>query len=197
MNETVKLMIAMPCYQGMCHSLCTKQLLKLQLLLHTKNISMELFTLESESLVSRGRNICATVFLKSDCTHLMFIDSDIIFNPSDVLKLIEHNKEIITGLYPVKNINFEKLKEKIQNCNSLHELLRCTGKRVGTVSSFIEDTDLAIMQDAPTGFMLIKKSLLESIKETFDDLIYINDIPGYSKYCIDNKVYNFFQVGRL
>ena len=62
MNTLVKIMIAMPCYQGICHSLCTKQLLKLQMLLHSKDIAMEYFTLESESLVSRGRNVCATAF---------------------------------------------------------------------------------------------------------------------------------------
>lgn len=188
-------MIAMPCYRGECHSLCTKQLLKLQMLLHNKNIVMEYFTLESESLISRGRNVCATAFLKSDCTHLMFIDSDIVFNPIDVLKLIIHNKEIITGLYPVKNINFGALKQKIPGCNSIDEALRCSGKRVGNVKSLIEDSTLALMHEAPTGFMLIKKSLLLCLKNNCKNLEYTNDIAGYSKHSIDNKFYNFFQVG--
>lgn len=195
MSENIKLMVCMPCYHGECHSLCTKQLLKLQLLLYSKNIQMEFFTLESESLISRGRNVCATAFLKSDCTHLMFIDSDIIFKPDDVLKLILHKKEIITGLYPVKTINFQKLKEKIEKYDSLDLALRYTGKRVGNVKEFLEDSTLAIMQEAPTGFMLIKKSLLENLKNHCSNLIYNNDIPGYEKYSIESKFYNFFQVG--
>lgn len=195
MTEPIKLMVAMPCYQGVCHSLCMKQLLKLQLLLYSKNITMELFTLETESLISRGRNVCASVFLKSDCTHMLFIDADIIFNPVDVLKMLLHKKEIIVGLYPVKNVNFEKLKEKIESCNSFDEALRTSGKRVGNVKSIDEESKLAIMNDAPTGFMMIKKSLLENLKNHMSHLEYTNDIPGYTKHAIDNKFYNFFQVG--
>ena len=195
MENKTKIMIAMPCYQGMCHSLCTKQLLKLQRLLSSKNIAMELFTLESESLISRGRNVCATAFLKSDCTHLMFIDSDILFNPLDVLKLILHNKELITGLYPMKAINFQRLQEKISQCDSIEEALRCTGKRVGNLKLVLENSTLALMHDAPTGFMMIKRSLLENLKNHCSNLEYKNDIPGYAKYSINDKFYNFFQVG--
>ena len=179
MNENIRLMIAMPCYQGLCHSLCTKQLLKLQMLLHSKNITMEYFSLESESLISRGRNVCATAFLKSNCTHLMFIDSDIIFNPLDVLKLLLHKKEIITGLYPMKSINFSALKEKITESNSIDEVLRASGKRVGNIKSLINDTTLAVMHDAPTGFMLIKRPLLENRNNHCKNIEYTNDISGY------------------
>lgn len=195
MNTPVKIMIAMPCYQGICHSLCTKQLLKLQMLLHSKDIAMEFFTLESESLVSRGRNVCATAFLKSDCSHLMFIDSDIIFSPVDVVKLVIYNKELITGLYPMKCVNFQKLKEKISTCSSIDEALRCTGKRVGNLKSLVNGSSLALMNNAPTGFMMIKKSLLENLKNHCTRLEYNNDIAGYEKYSIDGKFYNFFQVG--
>ena len=59
----------------------------------------------------------------------------------------------------------------------------------------ITDSTLAIMTDAPTGFMMIKKSLLENIKRHCPHLEYTNDIPGYTKYAIENKFYNFFQVG--
>lgn len=195
MSEKLKLMVAMPCYQGMCHSLCMKQLLKLQMLLISKNINMELFTLESESLVSRGRNVCATAFLKSDCTHLLFIDSDILFNPLDVLKLLMHKKEVIVGLYPMKNINYEKLKETIHTHDSIEKALRSSGKRVGNIKSLVENTSLALMKDAPTGFMMIKRELLENIKNHCKHIEYENDIQGYAKYTIDNKFYNFFQVG--
>ena len=195
MDENIKLMVAMPCYQGVCHSLCMKQMLRLQSLLSSKNIGMEVMTLESESLISRGRNVCASAFLKSDCTHLIFIDSDILFNPNDVLKLLMHKKEIIVGLYPVKSINFEKLKETISDCDSIEKALRASGKRVGNVKKLVEDTNLAIMHEAPTGFMMIKKELLENLKTHCKHLEYTNDIMGYSKYTIDNKFYNFFQVG--
>ena len=42
-------------------------------------------------------------------------------------------------------------------CESLDDVLRKTGKRVGNVKSLpIEGSTLAVMHEAPTGFMLIK-----------------------------------------
>ena len=190
--SAIKLMVAIPCYQGMCHSLCMKQILKLQLLLKENNISLEMFTLETESLISRARNVCAGAFLKSDCTHLMFIDSDIVFDPNDVLKLINHNKGIIVGLYPMKTINFDKLKETIPNSPNLAQSLRASGKRVGNIKEKVENTSLALMYEAPTGFMLIKRGLLELIVEKAPHISYNNDIGGYAHHSIDGNFYNFF-----
>tara|TARA_B100000287_G_scaffold405553_1_gene429227 strand:- start:170 stop:796 length:627 start_codon:yes stop_codon:yes gene_type:complete len=36
---------------------------------------------------------------KKDYDYIMWIDSDIIFKPSDFFKLLEHNKDIVSGLY--------------------------------------------------------------------------------------------------
>jgi hypothetical protein len=43
-----------------------------------------------DSLVSRARNRLAADFLESDCTHLLFIDSDIVFEPEDIIRLLEN-----------------------------------------------------------------------------------------------------------
>lgn len=34
-----------------------------------------------------------------DYDYIMWIDSDIIFTPNDLMKLIKHNKDIVSGLY--------------------------------------------------------------------------------------------------
>jgi hypothetical protein len=52
-----------------------------------------------DSLVTRARNSITAAFLRSDCTHLMFIDSDIGFRPDQVRKLIDDDKDIVGGLY--------------------------------------------------------------------------------------------------
>lgn len=59
----------------------------------------------SDSLVSRSRNTLTQRFLDSASTHLMFIDSDIVFKPADVRAISEQlaqGKEIVGGLYPFK-----------------------------------------------------------------------------------------------
>jgi len=50
------------------------------------------------SVVSRARNLIAYDFLESDCTDLMFIDSDITFNADDVFRLMAWNSDPKKGI---------------------------------------------------------------------------------------------------
>lgn len=59
----------------------------------------------SDSLVSRCRNVLTQKFLDSACTHMLFLDSDLIFTPDHVrfiVEELERGKEVIGGLYPLK-----------------------------------------------------------------------------------------------
>jgi hypothetical protein len=52
----------------------------------------------NESLITRARNGMAYDFMQSDATHLMFIDADITFDPKDIVRMIDADKDIICGL---------------------------------------------------------------------------------------------------
>ena len=52
--------------------------------------------------VYQARNDLAASFLKSDCTHLLFVDSDLIFQPWHVDRICSHDVPIVGGLYPIK-----------------------------------------------------------------------------------------------
>lgn len=67
-------------------------------LLHT-------ITYQSDSLVSRCRNTVTKIFLDGPASHLLFIDTDIIFLPEHVRALRDAaaaGAEVIGGLYPLK-----------------------------------------------------------------------------------------------
>lgn len=51
--------------------------------------------------VDNARNHIVDEFLKSDCTHLFFIDSDTIPPPDSIRKMLAHNMGIISGLTPI------------------------------------------------------------------------------------------------
>jgi FkbM family methyltransferase len=63
---------------------------------------LELRILNGDSLVSRARNSLTADFLASDCTHLLFLDSDLVFSPEQVGRLASHPEAIVAGLYPKK-----------------------------------------------------------------------------------------------
>jgi len=58
--------------------------------------------LQGESLISRARNRLTADFLATDCTHLLFIDCDLIFRVEDVKRLAAHDEAIVGGFVPIK-----------------------------------------------------------------------------------------------
>lgn len=55
-----------------------------------------------DSSVCRSRNTLCGIFLESDFTDLVFIDSDIVFSTDDVMRLLAHDVDIVGGFYPKK-----------------------------------------------------------------------------------------------
>lgn len=55
-----------------------------------------------DSLVCRARNTLTADFLESDATHLLFIDSDIVFSTDQVARIMAHPEDIVGGFYPKK-----------------------------------------------------------------------------------------------
>jgi hypothetical protein len=52
---------------------------------------------------ARGRNLIIQQAIKHDCSHIMFFDDDVRI-PSDALnRLLAHDKDIVTGLYLMRN----------------------------------------------------------------------------------------------
>ena len=90
-----KLFIATPMYGGLCYGYYTQAIMTLQTQLQQNKIDTAVSFLFNESLIQRARNALAHGFLKTDHTHLLFIDADIRFNPADVLPMMLADKPII------------------------------------------------------------------------------------------------------
>ena len=89
-----KIFVASPMYGGMCHGMYTKSTADLATIATQYGMDVRFFYLFNESLITRARNYLVDEFLRSPYTHLMFIDSDIAFNPNDVLTLAALDKDI-------------------------------------------------------------------------------------------------------
>lgn len=60
--------------------------------------------------VARSRNIIATHFWEnSELTHLLFVDSDMSFEPAAVEALIRADKPFVGAVYPKRQIDFARL----------------------------------------------------------------------------------------
>jgi hypothetical protein len=65
-------------------------------------VALQVATVDGDSLVSRARNTLTASFLASDCTHLLFIDTDLIFSGEQIARLLDHQVPIVGGFYPKK-----------------------------------------------------------------------------------------------
>lgn len=48
---------------------------------------------------AKGRNMCIDAAIEHDCTHILLVDDDMAYKPEALLKLLEHDKDIVSGLY--------------------------------------------------------------------------------------------------
>ena len=99
------LYIAMPCYDSVkiqtMVSMC-----KLVADLTKAGLKIDINTLKSP-YISYARNILTGQFMASDKDYLLFIDSDVEFEPECALRMVVANKDIVCTPYRVKT---EKVK---------------------------------------------------------------------------------------
>ena len=177
----MKLFIPVICYNRMCHTAFMFSLIKLVLILREHNIDAELYPIVFDSLINRARNAAVAHFMSSNCSHLLFLDSDIEFNPSDIIKLVLLNKSIVGIGYPKKWLD----ESKLQNIFSKQELPKnplnyCTHHSVHIKPGIPKDVNDCMEVDyLTTGIMLINKQVIERLIQKYPERQYINDIDGY------------------
>ena len=52
---------------------------------------------------ARNRNLIIDDALANNCSHILFLDDDMAFGPDALMRLIRHDKDIISGLYLNRN----------------------------------------------------------------------------------------------
>lgn len=130
-----------------------------------------------ESLIPRARNLAAKNFLKGTCEYLLFIDTDIVFQPEDIDSLLKRavfqKCKVVCGLYPAKNP-----KHLRWIINPL------PGKTESDATGLLE------IAYGGTGCMLIHRSVFEELKAHAEAYIADPEMGG-------DEQWDFFKVGVL
>lgn len=141
----------------------------------------------SDSLINRARNNVVAKFMANpQCTHLLFIDVDLTWTPSDILKMLWHDKDVMCGSYPIKDINWEKVvkyaKEGVEPSQLARKSTRFVVNPIST--NQIDETGKAKIKmdngcmavyDAGTGFMMIKREVFTKMFEAYPELKFTDD----------------------
>ena len=188
----MKLFIPILCYNHSCNTTFMLCLTKLVFALTNRNVNVTLYPITFESLISRGRNAAVAKFLSEpDATRILFIDSDIEFDPEDVFKLIQSDKDVICAGYAQKWLREDLVQNVFQRKEipvNPFELCTHTSIQVNTSDEISEILEISY---ATTGFLLIKRDVFDIMRKTYPERKYINDIDGYMTADKD-LFYDFF-----
>ena len=170
--------IAMPCYDSVKINTMLSIFQLIQKLGQSK-VEVGINTMKSP-LIHQARNYLTSVFLTTEYTHLLFIDSDVEFGPEAVLRMLVANKDIITTPYRVKD-------ERIDQP-------RYTVKFADPKVVPILPGGLVEIEAGPTGLMLIHRRVFEKIIKNRPDLKIKNSANQALKETESShgNYYNFF-----
>lgn len=164
-------MLCTPAYGGLVHVTYMESVMRLSTI---PNVEFILRSISNESLVTRARNTLVHEFLKTECTHLLFIDADIGFQPEAVVALLNGDFGVSAIAYARKGMSFEKLRDNnIQTAMSYAVNLRRPSDGPYTLE-FIKDEFVETLE-ASTGFFMIKRHVLEEMIQAYPELMQKNE----------------------
>ncbi len=192
-----RLMVCTPMYGGMCHGTYAKSTLDLQTLCNQYGIATRFSFLFNESLITRARNYLVDEFLRSNFTHLLFLDADIHFNAQDVIALLALDRDIIGAPYPKKSINWGNVKQAVLNNPNVEakELNEIVGDYVFNVvqgtEKFQVSEPLEVMEIG-TGYMMIKREVFPVFEQAYPEKRYKPDHVGQANFDGSRDIHAYF-----
>ena len=205
--------ILTPCYGSMCYVNYVHSLMRTKEMFDYYKIRLKIEFCKNDSLVSRARNnLIAKAMADKQATHFMFIDNDITWDPINIVKLLISEKPIAGGIYPLKKYNWDKLSN---NNNFIKDTIEKKNKSY--LKDFVDDStfmqynmlkynvnyldkeikiekNLTEVKHIATGFMLIKRGVIEKMIEAYPSTKYIDDV-GFLSNEENNYAYALFDCG--
>jgi hypothetical protein len=130
---------------------------------------------------------------------MLFIDSDIHFNPQDVIALLAMDKEVSGGPYPKKAIKWKSVKTAVTKNPDIDPgmLEKVTGDYVfnpvkGT-AQFSVTEPLEVMEIG-TGFMMIKRDVFKKMQEAYPMIRYKPDHVGQAHFDGSRYIHAYFDT---
>lgn len=163
--------LAAPSYTGQIHIETMRSIFAGMLALMKRGDQVTLWDESGNAMIAHCRDLILARFLASDATHLVFIDSDVVFSAESLLQLIDHPVDFLAGIYPQR-------RDPINYC-----VLWDTSK-----PELHAQDGLLEVHGVPAGFLRLTRACVERMwaaypEKQFDDK---NAPQGYATALFDN-----------
>jgi acyl-CoA synthetase (AMP-forming)/AMP-acid ligase II len=216
-KNKVCLYVLTPHYGGMCYVNYMNSLIATISRMQDVGVEMHIEFCNNDSLVSRARNnLVAKAMTNPNMTHMLFIDNDITWDPDSILKLLIADKPIVGGIYPLKQYNWERLvstnpenpnvvrnwidrknqsmfKDAIPDVDMVHHRMLSYNLNLITKTLKIEN-NLTAVRHIATGFMMIKRKVIEKMQMAFPSTKYVDDV-GFLSSKESEQAFALFDCG--
>mgnify|MGYP001616301424 CR=1 FL=1 len=173
----MKVVFAIPTHSGTLHTKCVLGLLATQNLLQRKGIEYDVIFLTECAYLPVARNTLVAMFMQdTEATDLFFIDADVGFGADSVLKILERPEPIVAGIYPLKK-DLDGYPVQI--------------KKGPVVIDGLVEAELL-----PTGFMRIKRTVIEELQAAYPELKYKPNVVNVAGTDV-TEVYDLFNMGAI
>lgn len=154
------LFVAIPAYDGKLNIKTAFALAQLMPKALSLGVSVFLSDMSGCSIITMARNSLVNEFLKTDATDMLFIDSDVIVTPDDVLRLMcQHTgRDVTAGMYP------RRASDKRFFLDMYHD-------EKGDMEF---DGSLMRARRVGTGFMMISRDIIERMIDAHPEWQYEN-----------------------
>lgn len=213
------LVILTPCYNSQVFVPYMECVMATVELMRKVSIPCRTIFCRNDSLVSRARNnLVAKAMADPAVTHMLFIDNDITWQPSDIIKLMLDDKPIVGGIYPIKRYMWDKLMrdpDNPYNSNVIQQWIQ--RKNQSLVKDSLSDADMvqfnlvrynvnywnptlqihqnvAKVRHIATGFMMLQRETIELMRKAFPHTKYVDDV-GFLEGEENHHAYALFDCG--
>jgi hypothetical protein len=185
----VNLVVATPCFGGQISVVYAASLLKLQKLTRSyRDLNIKMLFKDGDALIPRARASLVAQFLDDpSATHLLFIDADIGFEPQQVLRLIECGADMCAAVYPIKRIDWGKVKDALAIERPLPAAALNYVLEVDDPNAVIERSGFLKVRYAGTGFLMIRREALERMCAHYPQLKFRRDHSLDAATVSDNR----------
>jgi hypothetical protein len=186
-HDLMSILFATPMYGGNCTEPFFHSVMRTVQELERLGVDYDFLTERNESLVHRARMEMTAAFLRTDHTHLFWIDADIEFEPAHVAALWNMQADIACGCYAMKKPDKQWF----------------AAWKDGALVKDLDQFDGPIEVDyAGTGFLLIRREVIETLAARVPSWDGVNGpVPALfmtpiHNGCLESEDYHFCRIAR-
>lgn len=165
--------LATPCYGGLVTQIYMQSVLRLMQHAAQSGFDLSLSMLGNDSLITRSRATLLARFLDlPEATHLLFIDADIGFDPLQVERMLNADRDVAGGIYPLKCQDWNHAAVARAAAGEPHDSAALSYVGLPEAGAAPDEAGFVRATYAGTGFLMIKRAALLRLIEAHPETRY-------------------------